>query len=146
MVAKFLLEPSATDAVIQEAYSDVLRYRQSTGVTKSFYAIKMWTLATRCGNVFRTMRLKFTYADRVLEALRDQVRNYLTRNRKVDYNTLALYTEGLRETYRHGTTSTSLAPAQTSKPRRKTVMLVEQGEVFTDFFELQRASRAKIST
>lgn len=78
LVVKFLLETYATDGLIQEAYYEVLGYRKRAGITESMYAMKLWKLQTRFSNERSTMRLKSMYAEGVLEALRAQIRNYLT--------------------------------------------------------------------
>lgn len=79
LVVKVLLETYATDAVILEENSEVLGYRQRRLITELFYSMTLWTLATRCGNVFDTMRVKYMYVDGVLDDIRAQVRTYCTR-------------------------------------------------------------------
>ncbi|CAN8061906.1 unnamed protein product [Agarophyton chilense] len=101
-VVNYLLETYATDDIIQENYSEVLAYHQRSGQTESEFSLAPWNLATRCGNVFTTSRLKSLFADNVDKAIRSQVRNYLATTRKVDYNGLARYFQGLGDTLRLG--------------------------------------------
>ncbi|CAN8075924.1 unnamed protein product [Agarophyton chilense] len=115
-VVNFLLETYATDEVIQEVYSEVLAYHQRSGQTESEFSLALWNLATRCGNVFPTSRLKSLFADNFDRAIRSQILNYLATNRKVDYNALARYSQGLGDTLWMGKRP-NVPPTSKDKPK-----------------------------
>lgn len=73
-VVRFLLQTYATKVVIQESYSEMIRFSQRSGVAELDFAMRFWKLATRCGNVFRPSRLKEMYAAGVSDS--SQLRNY----------------------------------------------------------------------
>lgn len=59
-------------------------------------------MASRCGNVFTTTRLKSFLTGNVDEATRSQVRIHLATNQMVELNGVARYAQALKDTRRAG--------------------------------------------
>ena len=124
-VVNYLLETYATDEVIQEAYAEVLSYRQRPSQPELEFAKSLFALASRCGNVFTTTRLKAMFSDNVDKSIRAQVRNHLANSPKVDYNGLARFAQALGDTHRASRQTVAPAKPLKEKPKTKRILEVE---------------------
>lgn len=88
-VDTYLSEPRRPMRLFRKLTPSFLASMRGESKPNSKFAILLFVMASRYGNVFRTTRLKSLLADSIDIGIRSQVRNHLVTNREVDYNGLA---------------------------------------------------------